>query len=75
MSDIANKSPKDLITEISEIEANLAFFEARFSLIELQPESTYKRAQVKAYQAMHEQLTEQLNQLKMEQDLKKARKA
>ena len=75
MNDTANKSIKDLMTQISEIEANLAFFEARFSLIEHQPDSTYKRAQVKAYEAMHDQLTNQLKELKMEQDLKKARKA
>lgn len=75
MSEAPNKSPKDLITEISEIEANLAFFEARFSLIEHQPDSTYKRAQLKAYEAMHAQLTNQLKNLKMEQELKKVRKA
>jgi hypothetical protein len=75
MNDTANKSTKDMLTQISEIEANLAFFEARFSLIEHQPDSTYKQAQVKAYVAMHDQLTNQLKELKMKQDLKKARKA
>ncbi len=75
MSETSNKSPKDLMTEISEIEANLAFFEARFSLIEHQPDSAYKRAQVKAYEAMHDQLSNQLNNLKLEQELKKTRKA
>ena len=74
MNDTAKKSTRDLITEISEIEANIAFFEARFSLIEHQHDSTYKQAQVKAYKAMHEQLTNQLKELKLEQDLKKSRK-
>lgn len=74
MNDSAKKSTRDLITQISEIEANIAFFEARFSLIEHQHDSTYKQAQVKAYEAMHEQLTNQLKELKLEQDLKKSRK-
>jgi predicted nucleic acid-binding Zn-ribbon protein len=53
----------NLQTQISKIEANIAFFEARFSLIEHQPDSVYKQAQLKAYKAMHQQLSDQLEEL------------
>lgn len=74
MSSSTTTNSNNLITEISEIEANLAFFEARFSLIQHQPDSTYKRAQLKAYQYMHNQLTEQLDGLKAQQELYQSKK-
>ena len=63
-----------LQTQISKIEANIAFFEARFSLIKNQPESVYKKAQLKAYQAMHQQLSDQLETLHIKQKALLARK-
>lgn len=60
----------NLQVEISKTEANIAFFEARFSLVQQHPDSSYKKAQIKAYQAMHEQLSqrlEKLNQQKREE--------
>ncbi|NNJ91313.1 MAG: hypothetical protein HKP55_06545 [Gammaproteobacteria bacterium] len=62
-----------LQTQISKTEANIAFFEARFALIEHQPDSIYKQAQLKAYQAMHKQLSDQLEKLLTKQKALRAR--
>ncbi len=64
----------NLQTQISKTEANIAFFEARFALIQHQPDSIYKQAQLKAYQAMHTQLSEQLEELRLKQQALRARK-
>ena len=64
----------NLQTQISKTEANIAFFEARFALIEHQPDSIYKQAQLKAYPAMHKQLSDQLEELHIKQKALRARK-
>ena len=63
-----------LQTQISKTEANIAFFEARFALIQHQPDSIYKQAQLKAYEAMHKQLTDHLQELQIKQKARQARK-
>jgi predicted nucleic acid-binding Zn-ribbon protein len=64
----------NLQTQISKTEANIAFFEARFALIQHQPDSIYKQAQLKAYQAMHKQLSDQLERLQRKQKILRDRK-
>lgn len=59
---------------MGEIEANLAFFEARFALIQHQPDTAYKRAQLKAYEIMQDQLQTKLEELQLQQKLQQARK-
>ena len=59
---------------MGEIEANLAFFEARFALIQHQPDTAYKRAQLKAYEIMQDQLQSKLAELQLEQKLQRAKK-
>ena len=63
----------NLQVEISKTEANIAFFEARFSLVQQQPDSIYKKAQIKAYQAMHEQLKLRLADLNKKKQRELAR--
>lgn len=74
MTQTPENKAKDLQTEIGRIEANLAFFEARFALIEHEPDTAYKRAQIKAYTALQKQLETQLEELQIEQQLRQARK-
>ena len=69
----ANKISK-LQVEIGQIEANLAFFDARFALIEHQPDTAYKRAQLKAYEIMQQQLQSRLEDLQIQQKLQQARR-
>jgi hypothetical protein len=67
-------SGNELQIEIGQIEANLAFFDARFALIEHRPDTAYKRAQVKAYKILQQQLQTRLNDLQMQQKLLQVRK-
>ncbi len=74
MSEITENKSAKLQTEMGEIEANLAFFEARFALIQHQPDTAYKRAQLKAYEIMQDQLQTKLEELQLQQKLQQARK-
>ena len=67
MSDKNENKVSELQTEIGNIEANLAFFAARFALIENQPDTAYKRAQIKAYEALQSQLQSRLSVLQLQQ--------
>jgi len=67
MSEKNESKATELQTEIANIEANLAFFTARFALIEHQPDTAYKRAQTKAYEALQSQLQSRLSVLKLQQ--------
>ena len=74
MSETTENRAAKLQTEMGEIEANLAFFEARFALIQHQPDTAYKRAQLKAYEIMQDQLQSKLAELQLEQKLQRAKK-
>ena len=74
MTETTENRSSQLQTEMGKIEANLAFFEARFALIQHQPDSAYKRAQMKAYEIMQHQLQSRLEELQIEQKLQQARK-
>ena len=67
MNDNTDNRVSEIQTEIGHIEANLAFFEARFALIQHQPDTAYKRSQLKAYEALQEQLKSKLQDLQAEQ--------
>ena len=74
MTEITENKSSQLQSEMGKIEANLAFFEARFALIQHQPDTAYKRAQLKAYEIMQDQLQSQLEELQIEHKLQQARK-
>lgn len=74
MTDNSESKSSQLQTQINQIEANLAFFDARFALIEHKPDTAYKRAQLRAYQIMQEQLKSELEELQMQFKLRQARK-
>ena len=69
MSNNPENSNTNIQTEIGRVEANLAFFSARFALIQHQPDTAYKRAQLKAYESLQAQLQSQLEQLHTRQKL------
>lgn len=58
------------LQDIPSLEADLAFFEARLSLLQGRPDSLYQRAQLRIYgaleQAMHERLDGLRRELKKE---------
>ena len=74
MSETKENKNSNLQVEIGQIEANLAFFDARFALIEHQPDTAYKRAQLKAYEIMQQQLQSRLEDLQIQQKLQQARR-
>ena len=74
MSETKVNKNSNLQVEIGQIEANLAFFDARFALIEHQPDTAYKRAQLKAYEIMQQQLQSRLEDLQIQQKLQQARR-
>ena len=74
MSETKENKRQNLQVEIGQIEANLAFFDARFALIEHQPDTAYKRAQLKAYEIMQQQLQSRLEDLQIQQKLQQARR-
>lgn len=50
--------------DVPSLEADIAFFEARLSLAEHSPDSSYQRAQVKTYQTLGELLGKTLQALR-----------
>ncbi len=52
--------------EISDIEADVAYFDARISLIGQDPETPYQKAQLKTYQILEKMLLDTLERKKKE---------
>jgi len=59
---------------IGSIEADLAFFDARMALIQHQPDTAYKRAQLKTCEVMKQELQAKLEALQLQQKNRQARK-
>jgi hypothetical protein len=57
---------KKASAEISEIEADVAYFDARLSLLGDDPETPYQKAQLKTYQIIESQLTDSLEKKRKE---------
>ena len=57
---------KRISAELSEIEADMAYFDARISLLGDDPETPYQKAQLKTYQIIESQLTERLEKKRKE---------
>lgn len=56
----------DRLQDIPALEADIAFFEARLSLLHDHPDSLYQRAQVRIYNALGQALNERLDGLRRE---------
>jgi len=70
MSD-SNKSKtldkrKEVKADISDIEADVAYFDARISMIGEDPDTPYQKAQLKTYQILEKLLQDSLIKKKME---------
>ena len=52
--------------DIPSLEADLAFFEARLSLLHGRPDSLYQRAQLRIYHALEQSMHERLDGLRRE---------
>lgn len=70
MSDSNNKASetdrRKAKAEISDIEADVAYFDARISLIGSDPETPYQKAQLKTYRILERLLQESLEKKKKE---------
>lgn len=70
MSDSNNKvsetDRRKAKAEISDIEADVAYFDARISLIGSDPETPYQKAQLKTYRILERLLQESLEKKKKE---------
>lgn len=64
MGDKRFKNSSTVRTDIAALEADVAFFAARLSLAGKQTNSAYQQAQKKAYQALGEQMTDTLIELR-----------
>jgi hypothetical protein len=72
MSDLATQPPLlGPSPDIPGLEADLAFFEARLSLLTGMPDSLYLRAQLRTYHALEEAVHGELDSLR--RDSKKSR--
>ncbi len=60
---------------ISALEAELAFILAREALLQNQPDTIYKAAQIKAYSSIRENLESQLEEMRLQLDLLMAKKS
>lgn len=75
MSEENNKKPASRQATVGSVEADLAFFSARDALLKHQPDTAYKRAQLKVNQAMTQELQAQLEELQIKQKLRQARQS
>jgi hypothetical protein len=70
MSESSNNSTidksKQVKAEISDIEADVAYFDARISLIGQDPDTPYQKAQLKTYKILEQMLQESLVKKKRE---------
>lgn len=57
-------SPPRPRVDIASMEADLAFFEARLSLADHAPDTSYQRAQVKTYQTLGRLIGESLSSMR-----------
>lgn len=69
--DESNEQPSFMADKdsISALEARIAFILAREALIQNQPDTAHKVAQVRAYQTVREDLEIQLEEQRMQRDL------
>ncbi|MCB1923464.1 MAG: hypothetical protein KDJ27_06885 [Gammaproteobacteria bacterium] len=51
--------------DVPSVEADMAYFEARLSLADLAPDTSYQRAQIKTYQTLGRLLAETLERLRL----------
>ena len=65
MSDLTSQPPMlGLAPDIHGLEADLAYFEARLSLLTAAPDSLYQRAQLRTYSALEAELHGKLDRLR-----------
>ena len=60
---MSNKIQRQPGISVSELEADIAYFDARLSLFGSGPESSYQHAQIKAYRALGSLLSSRLSRL------------
>lgn len=53
--------------DVTELEADVAYFDARLCLVSHRPETSYKKAQIKTYQTLEKALNATLSSLKKRQ--------
>jgi hypothetical protein len=69
--DEARSQAKTSAVDIPSIEADMAFFEARLSFADHEPDTAYQRAQVKAYETLGRLMGETLARLRKRQAMAK----
>lgn len=70
--DQSNKSANNLIRmDVIELEADVAYFDARLCLVSGRPDTSYKKAQIKTYQTLGKSLNATLSALKKRQTQKR----
>lgn len=66
--DGSSKPANNLIrVDVAELEADVAYFDARLCLVSGRPETSYKKAQIRTYQALEKSLSATLAALKKRQ--------
>ena len=61
-------------TAVAELEADVAYFDARLTLIGRCPDTAYKRAQIKTYETLSHSLADTLKSLKQTRVRKRKRR-
>ncbi len=64
MSEEVSASRGLIRTDVAELEADVAYFDARLTLIGRSPDTAYKRAQIRTYQTLSKSLSGTLRSLK-----------
>lgn len=64
MNDEASTSRGLIRTDVAELEADVAYFDARLTLIGRCPDTAYKRAQIRTYETLSQSLAGTLHSLK-----------
>lgn len=69
--DASGKNGNNLIRmDVLELEADVAYFDARLCLVSDRPDTSYKKAQIKTYQTLEKSLNATLSALKKRQPVK-----
>lgn len=58
------QNKKRLALEISELEADLAYCDTRLAMVSSEPETSYQKAQLKAFKLLEKQLKQRVMQIK-----------
>lgn len=74
MSDEISTSRGLIRTDVAELEADVAYFDARLTLIGRCPDTAYRRAQIKTYETLSQSLAATLHALKKKQGRQRKRR-